>query len=155
VWCPSSGALLTNYPGPDPDRLYCIQCTTKNSTIANDIMWSCVICTIVLRFGEKKNNVGSLWYMLVAWNYAVYAPRNNFMSYCISFTLGPYLRFLKQVLQIRRQDSATQIISFVLFLIIFRVLVICGMRKVICGTKSAEVGCGTVGILRNDRPSDR
>ena len=25
----------------------------------------------------------------------------------------------------------------------------CGMRKVICGTKSAEVGCGTVGNLRN------
>jgi len=25
----------------------------------------------------------------------------------------------------------------------------CRMRKVICGTKSAEVGCGTVGNLRN------
>jgi len=25
----------------------------------------------------------------------------------------------------------------------------CGIRKVICGTKSAEVGCGTVGNMRN------
>jgi len=31
----------------------------------------------------------------------------------------------------------------------------CGMRKVICGMKSAEVGCGTVGNMRNDWPSDR
>jgi len=37
----------------------------------------------------------------------------------------------------------------------YRVLVICGMRKVICGMKSAEVGCGTVGNMRNDRPTDR
>ena len=27
----------------------------------------------------------------------------------------------------------------------------CGMRKIICGMNSAEVGCGTVGNMRNDR----
>jgi len=31
----------------------------------------------------------------------------------------------------------------------------CGMRKVICGMKSAEVGCGTLGNMRIDRLSDR
>jgi len=31
----------------------------------------------------------------------------------------------------------------------------CGMRKVIYGMKSAEVGCGTVGNMRNDRPTDQ
>jgi len=45
------------------------------------------------------------------------------MSYCINFILGPYLRFLKQVLQIRSQDSVSQILSFVLLLIVFLVCV--------------------------------
>jgi len=29
------------------------------------------------------------------------------------------------------------------------------MQKVICGMNSVEVGCGTVGNMRNDRLSDR